>query len=273
MGGVRQRDPAPLVFVGPTIPAGDVIALLPGVRCAPPARMGDVHAAVRKGARSIGIIDGYFEVVPAVWHKEILWALSRGVRVYGAASMGALRAAEMASHGMVGVGEIYRGYRDSTLFDDDEVALLHGPAETGYAPASVPLVNIRATLQAALTDGIVDRAAVDRIVAEMRTVHYPERTFELVAAALETIAPRAAAALQDWLPTGSVDRKRLDAEELLMVMARDRRLPTAVPLFERTWIWDELVRGSADSRGVAEESPHTGQHPLGDRRAEPEGEA
>jgi len=65
--------------------------------------------------RVIGIVDGYFERVPAVWHKEILWAMSRGVHVLGAASMGALRAAELHPFGMVGVGAIFEGFRDGEL--------------------------------------------------------------------------------------------------------------------------------------------------------------
>ena len=41
----------------------------------------------------VGVIDGAFLSGPAVWHREIIWALSQGVQVLGAASMGALRAA------------------------------------------------------------------------------------------------------------------------------------------------------------------------------------
>ena len=62
----------------------------------------------------IGLIDGYFDGVPAVAHKEILWALDQGIRVLGAASMGALRAAELAPFGMEGVGAIWRDYADGT---------------------------------------------------------------------------------------------------------------------------------------------------------------
>jgi len=50
---------------------------------------------------------GYFEIVPTVWHKEILWAMDRGIHVYGGASIGALRAAELADFGMTGIGQIY----------------------------------------------------------------------------------------------------------------------------------------------------------------------
>ena len=50
-----------------------------------------LRATARSAAsRRIAIIDGYFERMAAVWHKEILVALERGIAVWGAASMGAL---------------------------------------------------------------------------------------------------------------------------------------------------------------------------------------
>ena len=61
----------------------------------PPARQGDVYRAALARPAIIGIIDGYFETMPTVWHKEILWAMAKGIHVYGAASIGALRAAEL----------------------------------------------------------------------------------------------------------------------------------------------------------------------------------
>ena len=45
--------------------------------------------------------------------------------------MGALRAAELSAHGMVGVGRIFGWYRDGVVVDDSEVALLHADAEHG----------------------------------------------------------------------------------------------------------------------------------------------
>src|SRR4029077_1266006 len=102
-----------------------------------------------QGPALIGVIDGYFERVPTVWHKEILWAMAEGIHVYGAASAGALRAAELAGFGMRGIGRVYEDFRDGVLQDDDEVAVLHGPAEVGYPPVTEAMVNIRATLAAA----------------------------------------------------------------------------------------------------------------------------
>ena len=92
--------------------------------------------------------------MPAVWHKEILPALDEGIAVFGAASMGALRAAELDAFGMIGVGDIYAGYRDGVLEDDDDVAIAHATAEEGFRELSDAMVNIRATARAA------ERAAV-----------------------------------------------------------------------------------------------------------------
>ena len=48
--------------------------------------------------------------------------------------MGALRAAELHVFGMVGVGRVFELFRDGLLEDDDEVAVAHGPADSGYQP-------------------------------------------------------------------------------------------------------------------------------------------
>ena len=83
------------VFLGPTLPVEEAARILDAVYL-PPAAQGDVLMATDDGADVIGIVDGYFQGAPSVWHKEILWAMSRGVRVLGSSSMGALRAAELA---------------------------------------------------------------------------------------------------------------------------------------------------------------------------------
>ena len=79
-----------------------------------------------------------------------------GIAVFGASSMGALRAAELHEFGMVGVGQIFEMFRDGVLEDDDEVALQHGPEELNYLPVSEPLVNIRATLKHAFEEGVIE---------------------------------------------------------------------------------------------------------------------
>ena len=186
----------------------------------PPVSQGDVYRVAREGPRAIGIIDGFFERVPAVWHKEILWAMSRGIRVFGASSMGALRAAELSAFGMTGVGEIFEAYRDGLLEDDDEVTLVHGDADAGYPAASVAMVDIRATLVSAEEAGVIDATTLDALVAIGKAIFYPDRTYPnlLARARAATVAASELDALDAWLPSGQVSQKRDDALAMLGAM-------------------------------------------------------
>src|SRR5205809_7899489 len=132
------------IFTGRTISPAEASAELKAVYL-PPAAEGDVYRVALHRPQAIGIIDGYFQSVPAVRHKEILWAMSRGIHVFGSASMGALRAAELEAFGMEGIGIIFGWYRDGVLENDDEVAVVHGPSATGYQRGSDAMVNIRQT--------------------------------------------------------------------------------------------------------------------------------
>jgi hypothetical protein len=145
-----------IAFVGPSLPGAKVR----GVDVRPPARQGDVWRALEDRPRAIALIDGVFEHVPSVWHHELRAALASGVAVFGGASMGALRAAELHTHGMIGVGQIFRWYRDGVLTDDGAVALLHADAEHGYRPFTVPLVNVmHVAAQRKLGRRLVDAAS------------------------------------------------------------------------------------------------------------------
>jgi hypothetical protein len=211
-----------IVFVGPTLP--------PRLRPAseglwewlPPVRQGELYRAALERPDAIGIIDGYFEIVPTVWHKEILWAMAEGIHVFGAASMGALRAAELDVFGMRGVGRVYEDFRDGVLQDDDEVAVLHGPEELGYPPVTEAMVNIRPTLAAAVAACVLTADAAGDLQRIAKALFYKERTWDAVlrdadAAGLPATALHNLAA---WLPTGRVDQKRLDAEVMLAIVRR-----------------------------------------------------
>jgi hypothetical protein len=214
------------VFIGPTLAARQARALCPDAVWLPPARQGDVYRVVRTlRPEAIGIVDGYFSHVPSVWHKEILYAMSAGIPVYGAASLGALRAAELAQFGMIGVGRIFEAYRDGILEpfgesfeDDDEVAVLHGPPELDHRALSEALVNIRCTLARATDHGIIEADSRDRLIRAGKALFYQERSYEAVLSlAAGSERTEAIERLRAWLPGGKVDRKRADA--ILMLQA------------------------------------------------------
>jgi hypothetical protein len=237
------------LFVGPTLPATEIGA--PGLfLCLPPAAHGDVLRSARARPRAIGIIDGYFDGVPAVWHKEILWALAQGIHVFGSASMGALRAAELHEFGMRGVGRIFEAYRAGELEDDDEVAVMHGPAATGYVTLSEPMVNIRATLEQAERAAIVTATTRAALIERAKNLFYPERSWErlLGDGAADALAGETQR-LRDWLPIGRVDQKRLDAQTMIGAMreflAGDPAPMHAMFKFEWTDMWDIAIQSTA----------------------------
>src|SRR5262249_28119281 len=143
--------------------------------------------------------------------------MSAGIHVFGASSMGALRAAELHQFGMEGVGQIFEAYRDGTIVDDDEVALRHGPADTGYLALSEPLVNIRASLALATEQAVISHEAEALLLRIAKRLFYPHRAYDrIVALARDTGAYAAELArLADWLRAGRVDQKRNDALQML----------------------------------------------------------
>ncbi len=209
-----------IVFLGPTLDRREAQAVLEA-DYRPPAAFGDVFRAAREGPATLGIVDGYFEGRPSIWHKEILWAMARGIHVFGAASIGALRAAELARFGMVGVGRIFEDYANGALEDDDEVAVSHGPAETGYLRLNEPMVDVRATLLQAAAQNVLDDADRQKTEAAAKSIYYKERTYEAVlrAAGELGVAPGTLTRLEEWLPTGRVEQKRLDALALLQAIS------------------------------------------------------
>jgi hypothetical protein len=196
-----------IIFAGPTLPPRDR-PRDPALIWRPPARQGELYRAACAGPEIIGVIDGYFEATPTVWHKEILWAMAQGIHVFGAASIGALRAAELDGFGMRGIGKVYEAFRDGTLEDDDEVAVLHGPEELGYPAVTEAMVNIRATAAASVAGGVISAAAAAALTAAAKGLFYKERAY---AAALSRLPKRERIAFAEWLPRGQVDQKRLDA--------------------------------------------------------------
>ncbi|OPX64855.1 MULTISPECIES: TfuA-related McrA-glycine thioamidation protein [unclassified Methanoregula] len=198
-----------IVFLGPSLEREAAERIVPA-EYRPPAKRGDLVKAVQDGAAVIGLIDGVFHQESAVAHREILAAIKKGVTVVGSSSMGALRAAEMDTLGMTGIGEVYRMYKSGELVSDDEVALVFDP-ETGFA-LSEPLVNIRFTLKEAERQGILTPQDHAALLAAAQSVFYPQRTYaKIVAAAGDAIPPDSRERFLGWVKEHAVDQKRKDA--------------------------------------------------------------
>jgi hypothetical protein len=231
------------VFLGPSMPLREARGILAATYL-PPVAMGDVYGAVRAGADVIAIIDGVFEQVPSVFHKEIIFALEQGVEVWGASSMGALRAAELHPFGMRGVGRVFERYRDRLYEDDDEVAVAHAPATDGWRPLSDAMVNIRETLARARAAQEISPDTVDRLIAVAKGIYYPERSWTEVWARVGDAVPASELArARAYVEVHAVNLKRDDARELLLAVAEASVPPRAEPpvALEKTIFWQRLV--------------------------------
>ncbi len=258
----------PIVFLGSSLSLEAARAVLDADFRAPAAQ-GDVLAAAMEGPIAIGLVDGTFDRVPAVWHKEILWALCEGIAVYGAASMGALRAAELDRFGMRGVGQVYQAYRDGTLEDDDEVAVAHAGADEDWRALSDAMIDVRECLTRARRAGIIAEGTAADLAVRVKETFYPLRRLDAV------LNTRRAdhRALRSWLRANPISVKRQDATELLEVMRADIEChATDAPptfAFSRTAFFDaahgavlaaRAARVGRDQPGMIDRSE---QDPLG----------
>lgn len=212
-----------VVFLGPSLSHEEAARIAPDAVLLPPAAMGDVLTALeRYRPHAIALIDGNFLHTMAVFHKEIIDALARGVWVIGASSMGALRAAECAPYGMIPVGEIAAAYLSGELEGDDEVALVHAAADDGYRPLSDAMVEIRATIRAAVAAGLLADDEADRLIAGQKRRWFPERTLAAtVDDARDDLGwpPERVSAYRAFVRAERVDLKSRDARMALRALA------------------------------------------------------
>jgi hypothetical protein len=206
-----------VMFVGPSLPAR---LRPPTVECRPPIRRGDLPRLIDRTVvpKRVAIVDGEFHQHLAVSPREILMLLRLGTVVYGASSMGALRAAELSAYGMVGVGRIFQMYRDGEIAADDEVALLYDP-ESELA-ISEPLANIRCAVRRLMNDGALSTSCGETLIDVAAALPYPERRYGTIV----RIASQALnIELESLIPRlRSHDQKRLDALELCALIGHSQ---------------------------------------------------
>ncbi len=167
--------------------------------------------------------------------------------------MGALRAAELESFGMVGIGEVFKAFQAGAmppfegLSDDDEVAVIHGPAESGYIAVTDAMINIRHTVKAALTASVIDKQTAAILLEVAKTLHFSKRTYTQI---MDHVRSQedcidALERLKAWLPTGKVNQKSKDAVALIEYIARLdlEAVPPFAPhfIFETTEIFHDTL--------------------------------
>ena len=180
-----------------------------------PIKRGDLGHDMKENPDIIGIIDGVFHQNSSVGHKEILNVLNKGVTVVGASSMGALRASEMDSLGMVGIGYVYEQYATGKVTSDDDVAVMLD-SDTLEA-LSEPLINMDYVFTNAVSENIITESQKDELIKIAKSTFYPKRNYSQTINS-SSLDEKTRNQLIDFIRT-SVDIKKEDAKELIRYIA------------------------------------------------------
>jgi TfuA protein len=171
----------PVVFGGPSL-----ALLSPKARgqCVlnPPIRRGDLEAlSSSKRPGTAILVDGVFGSSLSVTPLECRILISAGWLLIGASSMGALRAAELWSAGMVGIGEVYSLLRAGVVRSDADVATLY--SEDGERELTASMVHVRSIVQEVFDRGLLSMTAARKAVRAAQDIFWVDRAWSEVSAA------------------------------------------------------------------------------------------
>ncbi|MFJ7146649.1 TfuA-like protein [Streptomyces sp. NPDC100445] len=240
------------VFTGPTLSPDDPALQDRALRVRPPIAHGDLFEI--KTGDTVVIIDGVYHHSPAVRHKEIIWTLSRGVRVIGAASIGALRAAELGDCGMIGVGSVWHAYATGLLSGDDEVAVAQS-TDADRSACTWPLVRVRQVVAMGLSQRVLDKNQAERLIHVLAGVYYAHRSWDAVRLVSRREAPEFARWLREALAADRHfgDVKRTDALSAV-ALARDLVSTPVEPV--DGLIWQTRCFRQWANRAAAQDTDH-----------------
>ena len=176
-----------------------------------PIKRGDLGHDIKENPDIIGIIDGVFHQNSAVGHREILDVMKRGIKVFGASSMGALRASELDSLGMQGIGYCYNQYASGIIDSDDDVAVMLD--SESLEALSVPLISMDYVFANAVSENILTPDEKDELVEISKSTFYPKRNYANTLAK-SSLDDEKKSKLINFIRE-SEDIKKQDAKELL----------------------------------------------------------
>jgi TfuA protein len=208
--------PAPVVFTGLSLSQEEARTLL-AAEVRPPVKRGDLDQL--SDGTVAAIIDGELSGDSAVPIDEIRRALRRGVKISGAASVGALRAYEAREQGMVGCGWVYRAYCAGRISGIDEIAVIYDP--DSYRSLTIPLVNVRFCLDHLTTRRGISAKEADHAMASLKQLSLGKRNRRSIILHLASLLGRERVKeMLRLVRPAEVDVKRSDAYELLRMLAK-----------------------------------------------------
>ncbi|MGD1836756.1 MAG: TfuA-like protein [Nitrososphaeraceae archaeon] len=126
--------------------------------------------------KTIILIDGVFlqdypptpiEVYQVVTKKNFI--------VFGASSIGALRAVELEKFGMKGYGKVFELYKKNIINSDDEVAVTF---DDEYNLISEAMIDIRYNLFLSYKEEIITKETKKIITKIAKQIYFPDRSYD-----------------------------------------------------------------------------------------------
>ncbi len=205
----------PIIFLGPSLSRDKARKIL-DADYRLPAKKGDLLKLILKEVNIVGLVDGYFlQDYPPTPIEVYNLVRKRDVKVLGSSSLGALRAVELGKYGMIGIGKIFRLFRDGILDSDDEVAVTF----TDYMNyKSEALIDIRYNLFLAQKYKIIDNITRRSILKISKQTYFPYRTYEDILDKCKLKYPEIHSQLEsfrDYVLNNKKSLKEMDAVRLL----------------------------------------------------------
>jgi len=208
----------PVIFLGPSL-SRDKARKIFDAEYRPPAKKGDfLMLASDNSVQLVGFVDGVFlQDYPPTPIEVYRLARKEGVLLAGAASLGALRAVELEKFGMIGIGTIFRLYKEGKLNADDEVAVTFAH-EGDYLLQSEAMIDIRYNLFLAYKKGIVDKEAKNALVRVAKRTYFPQRNYANIIEQTREKFPALAGAIDTFGRYITSNRKSLKEIDAMLLV-------------------------------------------------------
>ena len=160
------------IYSGLSLDEKTVKRFFPDAETCGPIKRSDLIGDIKRQVHVVGIVDGEFLQSRAVSPTDIMDALRCGLKVYGSSSMGAIRAAELDSYGMIGCGKIYEFIKRTPYFKDDHLGLVF---YKGYSAFNYAYLDFVFGLEQLCSDGEISTGDLRTLIRYYKKLHFSER--------------------------------------------------------------------------------------------------
>ena len=206
----------PIVFLGPSLKLDKARKII-NAEFKPPAKKGDfINLSLMSDTRKIVLIDGVFLQDYPPTPIEVFQVIRKSnFKVYGASSIGALRAVELEKFGMEGVGKIFELYKKEIINSDDEIAVTF---DSDYNLISEAMIDIRYNIFLAWKLQIIDKETKQIMIKLAKRIYFPYRSYDnIIEKSLDLFPSHRKFILKfkDYILSNRISLKELDAIRVL----------------------------------------------------------